>query len=38
MLVVSLLAALIGFFAYRWMTRGERTKGGAEALTGIAGV
>jgi spermidine/putrescine transport system permease protein len=38
MLVVSLLAALIGFFAYRWMTRGERTKDGAEALTGIAGI
>jgi spermidine/putrescine transport system permease protein len=38
MLVVSLLAALVGFFAYRWMTRGERTKGGAEALTGIAGI
>jgi spermidine/putrescine transport system permease protein len=38
MLVVSLLAALIGFFAYRWMTRGERTKGGTEALTGIAGI
>ena len=26
MLVLSLLAALIGFFAYRWMTRGERTR------------
>jgi spermidine/putrescine transport system permease protein len=38
MLVVSLLAALIGYFAYRWMTRGERTKGSPEALTGIAGV
>ncbi len=38
MLVLSLIAALIGFFAYRWMTRGERTKGGAEALTGIAGI
>ncbi len=38
MLVVSLLAALIGFFAYRWMTRGERTKGGTEVLTGITGI
>ena len=38
MLVLSLLAALIGFFAYRWMTRGERNAGGAEALTGIAGI
>ncbi len=32
MLVVSLLAALIGFFAYRWMTRGERTRAATEAL------
>jgi spermidine/putrescine transport system permease protein len=38
MLVLSLLAAFIGFFAYRWMTRGERNAGGAEALTGIAGI
>ena len=38
MLVISLVAALIGFVAYRWMTRGERTKGGTEALTGIAGI
>ncbi len=38
MLVVSLLAALIGFVGYRWMSRGERTKGGADALTGIAGI
>jgi spermidine/putrescine transport system permease protein len=38
MLVISLLAAVIGFVAYRWMTRGERTKGTTEALTGIAGV
>jgi spermidine/putrescine transport system permease protein len=38
MLVVSLLAALIGFVAYRWMTRGERTKGGADVLTGITGI
>ena len=36
MLVLSLIAALIGFVAYRWMTRGERTQG-TEALTGIAG-
>jgi spermidine/putrescine transport system permease protein len=38
MLVFSLLAAVIGFFAYRWMTRGERTQGTAEALTSIAGI
>jgi spermidine/putrescine transport system permease protein len=38
MLVVSLIAAVIGFVAYRWMTRGERTKGSAEALTSIAGI
>jgi hypothetical protein len=38
MLVISLLAALIGFVGYRWMSRGERTKGGAEALAGIAGI
>ena len=38
MLVISLLAALIGFVAYRWMTRGERSQGGTEALTGIAGI
>jgi spermidine/putrescine transport system permease protein len=38
MLFVSLVAALIGFVGYRWMSRGERTKGGAEALTGIAGI
>ncbi len=38
MLVVSLLAALIGFVGYRWMTRGERTKSSAEALTSIAGI
>ncbi len=29
---------VIGFVAYRWMTRGERTKGSAEALTSIAGI
>jgi spermidine/putrescine transport system permease protein len=38
MLVVSLLAALIGFVGYRWMTRGERTKGSAEALAAVAGI
>jgi spermidine/putrescine transport system permease protein len=38
MLLLSLVAALIGLFAYRWMTRGERTQSGAEALTGIAGI
>jgi spermidine/putrescine transport system permease protein len=38
MLVVSLLVALAGFIAYRWMTRGERTKGSTEALAGIAGM
>ena len=38
MLIISLLAALIGFFAYRWMTRGEHTDGGNEALTSIAGM
>jgi spermidine/putrescine transport system permease protein len=38
MLVFSLVAAVIGFFAYRWMTRGERTEGTAEALTTIAGI
>jgi spermidine/putrescine transport system permease protein len=38
MLAVSLLVAMIGFVAYRWMTRGERTKGSTEALTSIAGM
>jgi spermidine/putrescine transport system permease protein len=38
MLFFTLVAVLIGFFAYRWMTRGERTKGTAEALTSIAGI
>ena len=38
MLLVSLLAALIGFIGYRWMTRGERTKGSAQALTAVAGI
>ena len=38
MLLVSILAAAIGFVGYRWMSRGERTKGGADALAGIAGI
>ncbi len=38
MLLFSLAAALLGFFAYRAMTRGERTQGTAEALTSIAGM
>jgi spermidine/putrescine transport system permease protein len=38
MLLISLIAALIGFIGYRWMSRGEKTKGGADALTGIAGI
>jgi spermidine/putrescine transport system permease protein len=38
MLLFSVAAALIGFVAYRWMTRGERTSGSADALTSIAGI
>jgi spermidine/putrescine transport system permease protein len=39
MLFISLLVAVIGFVAYRWMTRGERTKSSTEeALAGIAGM
>jgi spermidine/putrescine transport system permease protein len=38
MLCFSLLAAVVGFIAYRYLTRGERTKGHAEALTSIAGM
>ncbi len=38
MLLISLLAAVLGFAGYKWMSRGERTKGGAEALAGIAGI
>jgi spermidine/putrescine transport system permease protein len=38
MLFFSLFVAVIGFAAYRWLTRGERTKGGTEALTSIAGM
>jgi spermidine/putrescine transport system permease protein len=38
MLLISLIVAVVGFVAYRWLTRGERTQGGTEALTGIAGI
>jgi spermidine/putrescine transport system permease protein len=38
MLVVSLIAALIGYVGYRWMSRGERTKGSVDALAGITGI
>jgi spermidine/putrescine transport system permease protein len=38
MLVISLLAALVGYVGYRWMSRGERTKGSVEALTAVAGI
>jgi hypothetical protein len=38
MLVFSLLVAVVGFVAYRWMTRGERKQGATEALTSIAGM
>jgi hypothetical protein len=38
MLLFSLVAALVGFIAYRWMTRGERTEGTVEALTSITGM
>jgi spermidine/putrescine transport system permease protein len=40
MLVLTLIVVLIGFFAYRWMTRGERKAGSntTEALTSIAGM
>jgi spermidine/putrescine transport system permease protein len=38
MLAVSLAVAVVGFLAYRWMTRGERSKDNAAALTGIAGI
>jgi len=38
MLVLSLLVSVIGFVAYRWMTRGERSPGGTQALTSIAGI
>lgn len=39
MLFISLLVALIGFVAYKWLTRGERGAGRTEdALAGIAGI
>jgi len=39
MLVLTLIVVMIGFLAYRWMTRGERKSGSAtEALTSIAGM
>ena len=38
LLVFSLAAALIGFLAYRWLTRGERSEGATEALTSITGM
>ncbi|MHB1834397.1 MAG: ABC transporter permease [Solirubrobacteraceae bacterium] len=38
MLFFSLVVAVIGFLAYRWMTRGERKAGATEALTSIAGM
>jgi spermidine/putrescine transport system permease protein len=38
LLVISLAVALIGFIAYRWLTRGERKNGSTEALTSIAGI
>jgi spermidine/putrescine transport system permease protein len=38
MLLFSLVAALVGLIAYRWMTRGERAESSVEALTTIAGI
>ena len=38
MLFFSLVVAVVGFVAYRWMTRGERTKSSSAALTSIAGM
>jgi spermidine/putrescine transport system permease protein len=38
LLLFSLVAALVGFFAYRWLTRGERSGDGTEALTSITGM
>jgi spermidine/putrescine transport system permease protein len=38
MLVISLVAALLGFIGYRLMTRGERGAGNVDALTNIAGM
>lgn len=31
MVVVSLIAAVVGLFAYRWLTKGERARGGVAA-------
>jgi spermidine/putrescine transport system permease protein len=36
MLVMSFVIAIIGYIAYRWLTRGERGSG-VQALTTIAG-
>ncbi len=38
MLLFSVVAALVGLVAYRWMTRGERAENSVEALTTIAGM
>ena len=38
MLVFSLVVAVIGYVAYRWVTRGERSTGSTDALTSIAGM
>jgi spermidine/putrescine transport system permease protein len=38
MLLISILAAAVGFVGYRWMSRGERTEGGADALAAVAGI
>ena len=38
MLLFSVVAALVGLVAYRWMTRGERAEDSVEALTTIAGM
>jgi spermidine/putrescine transport system permease protein len=38
MLVFSLVVAVIGYVAYRWVTRGERSTDSTDALTSIAGM
>jgi spermidine/putrescine transport system permease protein len=38
MLVFSLVVAVFGYFAYRFMTRGERGGGSRQALESIAGI
>ena len=38
MLLVSLIVATLGYFAYRFMTRGERGSGSEGALANIAGM